>query len=97
MKIFVSSLIRGFDSFRAAARAAAKTLRHEAIMAKDFSAQPHSPQIACLKGLREPDLVVLVLGAKYGVPRVPLGLSPTHEEYFEARVGSQFSPLCKMG
>jgi Domain of unknown function (DUF4062) len=48
MKIFISSLISGFEPFRAAACAAVKTLRHEAIMAEDFNAQPHSPQIACL-------------------------------------------------
>ena len=39
MKIFISSLIKGFEPFRAAARAAVKTLRHEAIMAEDFAAQ----------------------------------------------------------
>jgi Domain of unknown function (DUF4062) len=85
MKIFISSLIRDFEPFRVAARAAVKTLRHEAIMAEDFAAQPNSPQIACLKGLREADLVVLILGARYGAVQNPSGLSPTHEEYLEAR------------
>ena len=85
MKIFISSLINGFEPFRAAARAAVKTLKHEVIMAEDFAAQPHSAQIACLKGVREADLVVLVLGARYGTPQSPSGLSPTHEEYLEAR------------
>jgi hypothetical protein len=37
MKIFISSLISGFEPFRAAARAAVKTLRHEAKMAEDFT------------------------------------------------------------
>jgi len=37
MKIFISSLIKGFEPFRTAARAAVKTLRHEAIMAEDFA------------------------------------------------------------
>jgi hypothetical protein len=85
MKIFVSSLIKGFEPFRTAARAAVKTLRHEAIMAEDFAAQPHSPQIACLTGVREADLVVLILGAGYGAVQKSSGLSPTHEEYLEAR------------
>src|SRR5260370_7996258 len=85
MKIFISSLISGFEPFRAAARAAVKTLRHEATMAEDFTAQPHSPQIACLKGVREADLVVLILGARYGTAQSPSGLSPTHQEYLEAR------------
>jgi hypothetical protein len=85
MKIFISSLISGFESLRAVARAAVQTLRHEPIMAEGFTAQPNSPQVACLKGVRESDLVVLILGARYGAVQGPSGLSPTHEEYLEAR------------
>ena len=85
MKIFVSSLINGFEPFRAAARAAVQTLGHVPVMAEDFGAQPTSPQVACLQGLRSADLVILILGERYGA--VPLGsqVSPTHEEYLEAR------------
>ena len=53
-------------------------------MAEDFGAQPHSPQVACLTGLRQSDLVVLILGERYGAEQ-PSGLSATHEEYREAR------------
>lgn len=53
-------------------------------MAEDFGAQASSPQIACLTGLRQSDLVVLVLGARYGAKQAS-GLSATHEEYREAR------------
>jgi hypothetical protein len=53
-------------------------------MAEDFGAQPHSPQIACLTGLRLSDLVVLILGEQYGALQ-PSGLSATHEEYREAK------------
>lgn len=54
-------------------------------MAEDFGAKPASPQVACLQGLRSADLVVLILGERYGV--IPPGseVSPTHEEYLEAR------------
>lgn len=85
MKVFVSSLISNFGALREAARRAITTLRYEPIMAENFGAQPNSPQVACLQGLREADLVVLVLGAHYGV--VPPGstLSATHQEYREAR------------
>jgi hypothetical protein len=38
----------------------------------------------CLEGVREADAVVLLLGAQYGEPQLS-GLSPTHEEYREAR------------
>lgn len=85
MKIFVSSLISGFEPLRSAARSAIKAIDHEPVMAEDFGAKPASPQVACLQGLRSADLVVLILGERYGV--IPPGskVSPTHEEYLEAR------------
>ena len=85
MKIFISSLIGGFEEFRAAARSAIEALRHEPVVAEDFGAQPNSPQIACLQGLRSADLVVLILGGRYGYVQGTSGASPTHEEYLEAR------------
>jgi hypothetical protein len=85
MKIFISSLIGGFESIRAAARSAIETLNHDPIMAEDFVAQPNSPQIACLQGVRKADLVVLILGERYGNVEGSSGKSPTHEEYLEAR------------
>ena len=79
MKVFVSSLISGLESLRAVARDAITTLRHEAIMAEDFGARPNSPQVACLTGLRNADVVVLILGERYGAIQAS-GLSATHEE-----------------
>jgi hypothetical protein len=84
MKIFIGSLISGFEPFREAAKSAVATLRHEAVIAEDFGAQPNSPQVACLQGVRSADLVLMLLGARYGYPGSS-GLSPTHEEYLEAR------------
>ena len=84
MKVFVSSLIAGMSDIRIAARNAVTTLRHAPIMAEDFGAQPNSPQVACLRGLRESDLVVLILGERYGAEQAS-GLSATHEEYREAK------------
>ena len=85
MKIFISSLMAGFEAFRQAARSAVETLRHEAVMAEDFGAQPNSPQVACLQGIRASDLVILILGDQYGTVQGSSGVSPTHEEYLEAR------------
>ena len=84
MKSFVSSIISGFEKERAAAKSAATTLGHTVVMAEQFGAQPNSPQIACLQAIRQSDVVLLVLGARYGTPGTS-GLSPTHEEYREAR------------
>ncbi|MDB5797711.1 MAG: hypothetical protein JWP36_1613 [Paucimonas sp.] len=85
MRIFISSLIGGFEPFRAAARSAIAALRHEPVAAEDFGSQASSPQIACLQGVRSADLVVLILGPRYGVVQGSSGVSPTHEEYLEAR------------
>src|SRR3546814_17173961 len=84
MKIFISSLISGMEIERAATKRAIELLRHEAVMAEYFGAQVSSPQIACLTGLRQSDLVVLVLGTRYGVKQAS-GLAATHEEYRETR------------
>jgi hypothetical protein len=72
------------EALRAAAREAITTLSHEPIMAEDFGALPHSPQVACLDGVRQAGLVVLILGARYGAKQAS-GLSATHEEFQEAR------------
>ena len=85
MKVFISSLISGFEPFRAAAREAVQTLRHQPVMAEDFGAKPDSPQMACLGGLQSADLVVLIMGGRYGYVQGSSGVSPTHEEYLEAR------------
>jgi hypothetical protein len=80
---------------RAAAREVVSTLRGEPIMAEDFGAQPHSPQVACLTGLRQSDLVVLILGEQYGAIQ-PSGFSATHEEYREARARKDAEcPRCR--
>lgn len=85
MKVFISSLIAGFEAERRAVRTAVETLRFQPVMAEDFPAQPNSPQVACLTGLRESDIVVLVLGGRYGAIQPGSDLSATHEEYREAR------------
>jgi Domain of unknown function (DUF4062) len=64
------------EPFREAAREAATQLGHQPVMAEDFGAQPTSPQIACLQGLRQSAAVVLILGAAYGAKqRVPIKTS----------------------
>ena len=44
MKIFVSSLISGYEGYRAAAVAAIRSLGHEAITAENFGAGTTSPR-----------------------------------------------------
>lgn len=84
MKVFISSLISGMEDIRLAARSAVTALGHQPVMAEDFGAQARSPQVACLDGLRQSDVMVLILGDRYGAVQ-PSGLSATHEEYREAK------------
>jgi hypothetical protein len=83
VRVFVSSVITGFEPFRAAAVEASALLRHEVIRAEDFPARTVSPQQACLEGVREADVVVLLLGDRYG-SRQASGKSATEEEFEEA-------------
>lgn len=83
MRVFISSIIGGFEPYRDAAATAVRALGHEPIRAEDFGASASTPQQACLKAVRNSDLVVLLLGARYGF-RQPSGKSATHEEYDEA-------------
>jgi hypothetical protein len=84
MRIFVSSLIKGHESLRAAAISAIRGLGHEVIRAEDFPAMASSPQVACLEGVRTSDAVVLILAEKYGAIQAS-GKSATHEEFLAAR------------
>lgn len=83
MKVFLSSVITGFEPIRSAAVDAIRLLRHEVIRAEDFPASASSPQRSCLDGVHQSDLVVLVLGERYGEIQAS-GKSATHEEFQEA-------------
>ncbi|TMD05944.1 MAG: DUF4062 domain-containing protein [Chloroflexi bacterium] len=84
MKVFISSVISGFEAYREAAAHSARLLGREVLRAEDFGASPDSPQRACLAAVRAAYTVLLLLGGRYGDPQAS-GLSPTHEEYREAR------------
>ena len=84
VRVFLSSVIAGYEDFRAAAADAISSLGYDVSRAEDFGASAATPQQACLAAVREADLAVLVLGGRYGAPQNS-GLSATHEEYQEAR------------
>lgn len=85
MKVFISSVVREFEPFRDAAAGAAKLLGHEILRAEDLVSGPDSAERACLDLVRRADVVVLLLGARYGAS-TSRDVSPTHEEYHEARL-----------
>lgn len=82
--MFISSVVGGFEEFRAAAADAIRTLGHEVERSEDLPASASSPQQACLAEGRKADVVVLLLGERYGAAQMS-GISATHEEYREAR------------
>lgn len=84
MKVFISSVIAGFEPYREAAARGVRALGHEVVRAEDFGASPASPQEVCLRGVRDADVIVLIIGDRYGYMQRS-GLSATHEEYREAR------------
>ena len=88
MRVFISSVITGYEDFRNAVAAAVASLGHEVIRAEDFGALPSTPQQACLAGVRDADVVVLLVGARYGAIQ-PSGQSATDEEYRDARESKQ--------
>src|SRR5688572_14483347 len=69
---------------RESASEAITSLGHELIRAEAFGASPRSAQQTCLEAVRAADVVVLVLGTRYGYLQ-DSGLSATHEEYKEAK------------
>ncbi|MCC6958857.1 MAG: DUF4062 domain-containing protein [Dehalococcoidia bacterium] len=83
-KVFISSVITGFEAQRDAVAQAIINLGHQVVRAEDFGVRPDSPQRACLGELRDSDLVVLVMGERYGAIQAGSGLSATHEEFREA-------------
>jgi hypothetical protein len=84
MKVFISSVVRDFTAFRDAAASAAKVLGHEVLRSEDIPAGPDTAERACLDLVRKSDVVVTLLGARYGAPTAR-AQSPTHQEYAEAR------------
>ena len=83
-KIFVSSVIKDFEAFRQAAQTGIELLGHAPVMAEKFSSRTYSSEVACISEVQNSDLVVLVLGNKYGF-KTSENISVTHSEYLAAK------------
>jgi hypothetical protein len=82
--VFISSIQSGFEDVRAAARAGVESFGWRAMMAETVGATPASPQRGLLDRVAESDVLVLLVGPRYGA-RQESGLSATEEEFDEAR------------
>lgn len=83
MKVFISSVVRGFEQLRAAAKSAVEALDMKPIMSEHFGARTYSSEHACLTEVDQCDIFVLILGANYGYEPEP-GLSVTQQEFRQA-------------
>jgi hypothetical protein len=88
VKVFISSVVRNFEVYRAAARRAVGLLQHQAIMCEDFGARPDSSEVACMTEVDQADVVVVILGADFGF-KTPTGESVTQQEFRRARAGGK--------
>lgn len=84
MKVFISSVICGYEEYREAVVEGVEALGYQASRSETFPARPDTPQQACLREVRDSDLMILLLGERYGAKQES-GLSATHEEYNEAK------------
>ncbi|GAA4704984.1 DUF4062 domain-containing protein [Nocardioides conyzicola] len=85
MKVFISSVTHLLSDERAALPPFLRLLHHEGLRFEDFEAQNRSSREACLAGVEEADVYVLLLGPKYGTPLPDTGRAPTAEEFTRAR------------
>ncbi|MFV3338783.1 DUF4062 domain-containing protein [Pseudomonas sp. NY15349] len=88
MKVFVSSVVSGFEQYRAAARKAITLLGHTPVMCEDFGARPYSSQHACMTEVDQADVVVLILGANFGY-QTETGESVTQQEFRRAKASGK--------
>jgi len=82
-RVFVSSVMQGFDEYRAAARAGIEAAGCEPVLVEDNPSLNASPRNACLDGVESCDAVVVIVGSRGGYP-APSGKLVVEEEYEHA-------------
>lgn len=81
MKVFLSSVRRGLSAERDYLPDLLRAVGHEPSRFEDFGARDAPSRKACLTGVAQADVYVLLLGEHYGDPMEDSGLSPTEEEF----------------
>lgn len=84
IRVFVSSVARGLLALRQQIIAHLRAAGYDVGAMESFGAQPDPSIEVCLRELRKADVVVLVLGPRYGSV-LPQGISYTQAEFREAR------------
>jgi len=84
LRVFVSSVIEGFEVYREAARKGIVATGGEPVLVnEDFPARDVSPRNACLEAVASCDVYLGILGGRAGF-EAPSGRSVVEEEYEEA-------------
>jgi hypothetical protein len=85
MLVFISSVRRGLEAERDYLPALLRAGGHRPLSFEDFTAQPVSSRDACLAGVEQAEVYLLLLGQHYGEPMVDSGTAPTEEEFTVAK------------
>ncbi|QBX55441.1 DUF4062 domain-containing protein [Nocardioides seonyuensis] len=81
MKVFISSVRRGLEAERDYLPDLVRALGHQPLRFEDFGAQDLTSRGACLGGVQEADVYLLLLGPTYGGEMDDSRLSATEEEF----------------
>lgn len=88
MNVFISSVVSGFEHYRAAARKAVLLLGHNPMMCEEFGARPYSSQHAWMTEVDQADVVIVILAASFGY-QAETGDSVTQQEFRRARAAGK--------
>lgn len=83
-RVFVSSIMEGYEEYRAAARQGIERAGGKPVLIEDEPSLPESPRNACLDLVASSDAVLTVLGPRGGY-RAPSGKLVVREEFDEAQ------------
>ncbi len=85
MIVFISSVRRGLEAERDYLPALLRAAGHQPRRFEDFTAQPSPSRDACLTGVEQAEVYLLLLGQHYGQPMADTGAAPTEEEFTVAK------------
>lgn len=85
MRVFISSVRRGLQAERDYLPDLIRAVGHEASRFEDFGARNATSRAACLDGVSQAEVYVLLLGPYYGDEMEDSGVSATEEEFNVAR------------
>lgn len=83
-RVFVSSIMNGYEEYRAAARQGIERAGGEPILIEDEPSRPQTPRNACLDLVASSDAVLIILGPRGGY-KAPSGKLVVREEFDEAQ------------